>query len=326
MPHATRPAIRAKLPFVLLALGIPGCGAEAPPPDFPVQPEIFIDEFDAAEGISFNGEGDLYIAANRAVWRADTSGAVTKVTDVFSNLGLAGYGERDLLMADFGPTLALADSSENDGIVWLITPEGEKRDVVRGIADPNFVFVREDGSFLVSDDFTENIYVADTTGALRVWSSAVPYPNGMVRSLDGSTLYVAQIFSRMDPIEFSDMIWAIPLVTGETELGGPSRAAPGDPAGEPRLVARTGGAGVDGLAMDEHGRVYVADNRAGKIWRIDPESGDLTLVAEGMPNIASLVFGEGEFDRTSLYVTSTFRGGGTIWRVPVGVRGAPVVR
>lgn len=78
--------------------------------------------------------------------------------------------------------------------------------------------------------------------------------------------------------------------------------------------------------MDERGRVYVADNGAGKIWRIDPKSGDLTLIAEGMPRIASLVFGEGDFDRTALYVTSTFRGGGTIWKVPVGVRGASVVR
>jgi sugar lactone lactonase YvrE len=78
--------------------------------------------------------------------------------------------------------------------------------------------------------------------------------------------------------------------------------------------------------MDEYGRVYVADNVPGKIWRIDPDSGGTVLIAEGMPNIASLVFGEGEFDREALYVTSTFQGGGTIWKVPVGVRGAPVVR
>lgn len=280
---------------------------------FPVTPEVFIDEFDAAEGIAFNGEGKLFIAANRSVWRAEPTGEVTRLTDVHSNLGLAGYGPRDVLMADFGPTNATADSSENDGIVWLISPEGEKREVVRGIADPNFVLVRDDGSFLVSDDFTENIYVADTTGALSVWSDAVPYPNGLVSSLDGSELYVAQIFSGVNPIAMNDLIWAIPMEDGE-------------PAGEPRRVAATGGAGVDGLAMDERGRVYVADNGAGKIWRIDPKSGDLTLIAEGMPRIASLVFGEGDFDRTALYVTSTFRGGGTIWKVPVGVRGASVVR
>jgi sugar lactone lactonase YvrE len=299
---------------IAVGFGIEGCAAGGDPDiEFPVQPEVFIDEFDAAEGIAFNGEGDLFIAANRAVWRADPSGAVTRLTDVFSNLGLAGFGERDLLMADFGPTNATADSSENDGIIWLISPEGEKREVVRGIADPNFVFVRDDGTFLVSDDFTENIYVADTTGAVRVWSTAVPYPNGLVSSSDGSTLYVAQIFSQLDPIVLTDRVWALPMAGGE-------------PTGEPLLLAETGGAGVDGLALDEQGRVYVADNNAGKIWRIDPESGDLVLIAEAMPNIASLVFGEGRFDRRALYVTSTFRGGGTIWKVPVGVRGASVLR
>ena len=50
------------------------------------------------------------------------------------------------------------------------------------------------------------------------------------------------------------------------------------------------------------------------------------LIAEGVPNVASLVFGEGEFDRESLYAACTFRGGGKIWRVPVGITGAPVQR
>jgi hypothetical protein len=35
------------------------------------------------------------------------------------------------------------------------------------------------------------------------------------------------------------------------------------------------------------------------------------------------VFGEGAFDRHSLYAACTFRGGGKIWRIPVGVAGAP---
>lgn len=327
MRNFSRPRDRTSLVLTLIAIGTLACSGQTMPPEFPVEPVAFINTFEAAEGIAFNGEGDLYIAANRAVWRADTAGAVTKITDVFSNLGLAGFGDRDLLMADFGPTVALSDSSENDGIVWLITPEGEKRDVVRGIADPNFVLVRKDGSFLVSDDFTNNIYAADTTGTVRVWSDAVPHPNGMVISRDRSTLYVAQIFSRIDPVEFTDMVWAIPLLA-RPPRGTPEPPDPlsDGPTGQPRLLARTGGAGVDGLALDVHGRVYVADNQMGKIWRIEPGSGELTLIAEGMPNIASLVFGEGDFDHTALYVTSTFRGGGTIWKVPVGVRGAPVVR
>ena len=83
---------------------------------------------------------------------------------------------------------------------------------------------------------------------------------------------------------------------------------------------------MDGLAMDEHGRVYIADNNVGKIVRLDPESGEMVVVAEGMPHIASLVFGEGDFDHDSIYATSTYRGGGKIWKVKIGVRGAPVHR
>ena len=61
---------------------------------------------------------------------------------------------------------------------------------------------------------------------------------------------------------------------------------------------------------------------AGTIRRLDPATGEQIVVARGMANVASLVFGEGAFDRHSLYATSTERGGGTIWRVRVGVRGA----
>ena len=37
-------------------------------PEYPVEPELFIDEFDASEGITFNARGELFVAANRAVW------------------------------------------------------------------------------------------------------------------------------------------------------------------------------------------------------------------------------------------------------------------
>ena len=40
-----------------------------------------------------------------------------------------------------------------------------------------------------------------------------------------------------------------------------------------------------------------------------------------MPHVVSLVFGEGAFDSEPLYATCTFRGGGKIWRIPVGAKG-----
>ncbi|MDH3744767.1 MAG: SMP-30/gluconolactonase/LRE family protein, partial [Acidobacteriota bacterium] len=182
-----------------------------------------------------------------------------------------------------------------------------------GIADPNFILVRKDGSYLVSDDGTNKIYLIDTDSTVSLWSDAIPFPNGIALSPDESVLYAAQIFTGLDPIGFDDSLWALPVKDGR-------------PAGEARVVAKTGEGGLDGLAMDEFGRVYVADNGGGKVWRFDPETEDLVLIAEGTPSVASLVFGEGDFDRHAIYATSTFRGGGTIWKMNIGVAGARLHR
>lgn len=291
--------------------------APAPPPlTFPVTPVAFIREFRGSEGLTFSGEGHLFIGANRGIWIASPDGTVRKIADVHTHLGQAGVGPRDILAADFGPTNIFRDrekQEKGDGIVWRISPEGTKSVAATGIDDPNFVLVLPDGSWLVSDDGLDKIYrVRD--GKTTVWSSAVSYPNGLALSLDDRTLYVAQIFSQLNPIVPDNRIWSIPL----TESG--------EPAGPPVLLASPGTGGHDGLAVDERGHVYVADNGGGKIWRIDPSTGAVTLIAEGMPHVASLAFGEGAFDHQSIYATSTARGGGTIWRVPVGVRGARLHR
>jgi hypothetical protein len=44
------------------------------------------------------------------------------------------------------------------------------------------------------------------------------------------------------------------------------------------------------------------------------------------PPLASLVFGEGQFDHTALYVTCTRPGGGKIWKIPVGVKAGRIYR
>ena len=302
--------------LLLLLTGVATSAADEPA--FPVTPELFIDEFVASEGLTFNGEGRLFIGANRAIWEAKPAGSIELVTAVFLHLGQAGIGETDILAADFGPEVMLSHGPNDDGIIWRVSPDGNRNIAATGIADPNFILVEESGTYLVSDDFTHNIYRVTPKGPrelgeVELWSDAVPHPNGLAYSLDGSILYVAQIFTGLAPLGFTDALWALPVEDGQ-------------PAGEATVVARTGEGGLDGLAMDEKGRVYIADNGGGKIWRFDPESEEMVLIAEGMPSVASMVFGEGDFDPRSIYATSTFRGGGRIWRVPVGVGGAKQYR
>jgi sugar lactone lactonase YvrE len=269
--------------------------------------------FERCEGIAFNGEGALYVAGNSRLWHVGTDGEATEIVQLYSNLGLAPIGDRDILMADFGPTNRFSNGPNTDGIVWRITPEGDTTRVVDGgFGDPNFVLVRSDGSFLVSDDATDEILLVLPDGRMGVISDAVGHPNGLALSADESTLYVAQIFKSIHPVVADGRIWALPLTDGM-------------PSGPPELIADLGAAAAnDGLAMDELGRVYVAANGAGEIWRIDPETKEKVLIAENMPGAASIAFGEGDFDHHSLYVTSTRTG--RVWEVQVGVAGAPLHR
>jgi sugar lactone lactonase YvrE len=269
--------------------------------------------FQRCEGIAFNGEGELFVAGNASLWRVDTEGEVTLVTELYSNLGLAPIGDRDILMADFGPTSRFDRGPNVDGIVWRITPEGEKTRIVDGgIGDPNALWVNPNGTFLISDDATDEIFVADMEGNLGLFTDAVGHPNGIAVSNDGGTLYVAQIFNSLRPLVPDGRLWAIPLVDG-------------DIGGLPEVLADLGPqAANDGIALDHMGHVYVAANGAGQIWRVDPANGDTTLIAEGLPGVASLAFGRGAFDQESLYATSTRTG--RVWKVNVGRKGAALHR
>ena len=283
-------------------------------PNFPADARILVDgAFQRCEGIAFSGAGDLYVAGNAALWRVETTGDVTRIADMYSNLGLAPIGERDILMADFGPTNRFNLGPNSDGIVWRVTPEGDTTRVVNGgIGDPNFVMVLADGSFLVTDDATDEILWVGEDGLPRLLTDAVGHPNGIALSSDGSTLYVAQIFESLRPMVTSGKVWALPFEEG-------------DVAGLPVLLVDLGdGAANDGLALDEHGRVYVAANGFGQIWRVDPVSAETVLIAEDMPGAASIAFGQGAFDHEAIYVTSTRTG--RVWEVEVGAKGAALHR
>jgi len=289
-----------------------------PDEGFPVAAELLVDgQFQGSEGIAFNGEGRLFVTANQAFWEVDTQGGVRKLADLHSNLGLAAIGERDLLVADFGPTNAFRNDRNTDGMVWRITPEGEKTELITGIGDPNFVLVRADGSILISDDATSDIFVVGEDLIPKLFSTAVNHPNGLALSDDGNTLYVAQIFKSIRPVVRDDSVWAIDLRDGK-------------PIGAARLVTRTGPlAANDGLAMDALGRVYIAANGpAGEIWRYDPASGDIVLIARNVYGAASIAFGAGDFDHESIYVSTTANEGrgGKIWRIRVGVEGQKLHR
>jgi sugar lactone lactonase YvrE len=280
---------------------------------YPITPVILVQgKFSRCEGIAFNGEGDLYVSGDQALWRVDTQGEVTRISDAFSNLGLAAIGDRDILFADFGPTNAFDHGTNRDGVVWRVTPEGNRSVAATGMGDPNFILVLADRSFLVSDDATDEVFIVGDDETAEIFTRQINHPNGMVLSMDGTQLYIAQMFKSINPITYDGRIWSLPLENGLVQ-------------GDPVEVANLGDAAAnDGLAMDIQGRIYIAAWGTGELWRFDPRTGELVLIAEGLSGVASLAFGQGEFNHRSIYATSTLLG--VVWEVNVGVEGAPLFR
>lgn len=313
-----KPSIRCRHPIhsglalrlaLAMALASPAAGQRVPV-------EVLIENrFNAGEGLCFNGEGRLFVGANRAVWEITPEGEARKLAEFTSNLGMAPIGERDLLKADFGPLVFPQHGPNHDGVVYRLTPEGDTTTVASGIGDPNAIVVLPDRSFLVSDDFTHFIYQVTPAGTVSVFTEAIPFPNGLALSPDAGALYVARIFRRAPGLpaparfqDFSDEVWRLPLRNCR-------------PAASPEVIFRTGGeSGPDGLAVDGEGRIYLAAARAGQLWRITPQSGKGELLVDELPGLASIAFGRGAFDHQSLYAMQIR--GGRVLRLQVGARGA----
>jgi hypothetical protein len=71
-----------------------------------------------------------------------------------------------------------------------------------------------------------------------------------------------------------------------------SAAHPTAPPGNPELLATLAGGAASGSAVGPGGALYVPQPATGEIWRVDPNTGDQTLYASGLPRrFSALPFG-----------------------------------
>jgi gluconolactonase len=248
-----------------------------------------------SEGITFDADGNLFVSAidsmaDDQLLSVTTEGTSTSVAEAESILGLASHAN--------GIIAAAFDTGE----LLLIDPStGLSEPIATDLGAPNFVVTTPWDTILVSDDSPDEDSIDEVTweGDVSNWVSGVPTPNGMVFSLDGSTLYVASTFQEPG-------LWRVP-VSAEGEAGTPEKWVTFPNATTP-----------DGVAIDSEGNVYVALNIVGQIARVDPE-GNMSIIAENVDTVASLAFGQGDFDPCSIYATSL--GSEQLWRVGIGVAG-----
>lgn len=259
-----------------------------------------------SEGITFDADGTLYVSVQDPgddqvldqLVDVAPDGSNEKVAEAESMLGLESDARGIVAAGINTSSILLIDPSDGSHVVIASGPP---------LVDPNFVVTTAWDTILVSDDRRGEgtIYEVTWEGDVSTWVEGVPSPNGMVFSLDGSTLYVAATFEDLDTSFEEVGLWTVTVSNGEA--GTPEKWVDFDDSSAP-----------DGVAIDSEGNVYVALNTAGQIAKVDLE-GNVTTLATGLLGPASLAFGQGEFDPCSLYATSLF--GNQLSRIGAGIPG-----
>ncbi len=205
--------------------------------------------------------------------------------------GLA-FDDRGMLIAGFGgsgPGGLIGNLVGLAGLLLIDPGTGERRTWATGLEQANGVARAPDGTVFASNDFGTHIDRIDPHGTVHRRWATVPSANGLAVDPGGRYLYAAQTFTAA----------AIKRVEIANPANVTTYARPGPPAWA---------SGLDGLAIDATGRLYVAANNAGQIWRVDP-GGTITALARGLrcPSGVAIGHGPGGFREGNLYAV-TFNG------------------
>jgi sugar lactone lactonase YvrE len=276
-----------------------------------VGPRLVVNGIRFAEGPTFDSKGNLFFVnyqANGNIGRRTPAGEVEvwlklpdsppgtggKALHAFP-FGLKADAEDRLVAADYGGHRLLRISKDKKVETLADSFEGQP------FNNPNDVCLDRAGNIYFTDpqgpekDSVGTIYRYATAGKITRLHTGLKYPNGLVVSPDQKTLYVAETWTRS--------VVAFDLAADGT-------------LSKQRLVHQFSTPAVDGLVVDEYGRIWVArlDNKSVDV--LSPEGKLLASYPVGGDRVTNLAWHE-----KSLYVTVAGKVG-AIFRLDVNTRGA----
>ncbi|MFD7097828.1 SMP-30/gluconolactonase/LRE family protein [Streptomyces xanthophaeus] len=286
------------------AAAAPACAAAGAPAAPPVQVAQLPDW---VESIAVDRRGRMFATAyfTGRVYRIDAPGSapVALTGNIGANGGVVVRPDGRLLVGT-GNDLAHSLTGDLFPVSKLleVDPEsGEVSTYASGLGGIDGVALAPDGTVYTTTLGGRGIGRVTPDGRVDPHWAAVPQPNGIAVSPDGSEVYVVQT----------------------TVAPGLYRIPVGDPA-HPRRWISAGASDVlalpDGLTLDGRGRPLIATHASGQIWRA--EGGSLCAVESGLRLSTQVTYGQGGrcFSAGRLY-----RAGidGRIYEVPAGAEGIP---
>jgi gluconolactonase len=259
------------------------------------------------EGPVVDDHGNLYVTdiPFGRVFRIDSAGEWTLIAEYDGEPnGMKLRDERTLVITDYKNGLMCLDIASGRVEPWLERRNSER---FKGMNDLIFdskgnLYFTDQGQTGLHDP-TGRLYRLRPSGQLDLLLGNVPSPNGVALSPDEKVLYLA--------VTRGNCVWRVPLLPD------------GSVAKVSQFFTSYGASGPDGMAVDQGGRLLVANPGLGCVWvlntRAEPET-----VLRGAPgaSITNLAFGGPA--RGTLYVTDSTHG--TVLRATPGVPGLALHR
>jgi len=248
-----------------------------------------IDSF--LEGPVVDDAGNLYVTdiPNGRIFRIDTHGAWETIAEWDGEPnGMKFFTADELLVTDYRNGLVLVDIKTGK-----VRPHLGRRNTesFKGVNDLTLdargnVYFTDQGQTGLHDP-TGRVYRLSPEGRLDLLLSNVPSPNGVVLSPDERFLFVA--------VTRGNCVWRMPL------------QADGSVSKTGQFFTSYGPSGPDGLAMDQTGRLLVANPGLAYVWVLNHRAEPVEVI-RGTPghSLTNLAFGGS--DRKTLYITNSTTG------------------
>lgn len=256
--------------------------------------DVVAEGFATPAAVNFNSKGDLYAVDTEAghVYRVNTdTGAKTLIAEVAPAIDNLAFDNEDKLF--------ITNMADN-AVIAVDTESGEVETIVSGpLAIAGDIALNEEGKIFVADLFAIRKVdpVSSTIEEIaRVWSSNIDYPlsisiaNGHV-AIAALTAGAVQVFNEAgdassephhgfttpaDAIVLSDGS----IVVSEYARGALVRVAADD--WDNRTDIATGLEGPAMLKLNGDGMLYVSENLGGQISRVNPDTGERSVVAHDL--------------------------------------------
>ena len=259
------------------------------------------------EGPVFDDEGRLYVCDIPwgRIFRIDAAGAWTLVAEYGGEPnGMKFLNDRELLITDYRNGLMVCDTATG-----AVRPYLERRNSERFKGVNDLVFDSEGNLYFTDQgqtglhDPTGRLYRLRPDGRLDLLLGNVPSPNGVALAPDEGVLYLG--------VTRGNQVWRVPLL----EDGSVSTVS--------AFFTSYGPSGPDGLAVDQQGRVIVANPGLGLAWVLSPRAEpEIVLRSCAGMSLTNVAFGGA--DRKTLFCTESISG--SVLRITLDVPGQPIHR